>query len=148
MAELLELEELLELAVGKLGDLAELEDDELGVLGEELGMLDEEVLGMLEALGELDELEGLGMLGMLLEDEELDDVWHPTRTAADIPKTKMVRKGPEPCRVMSEPWVIVGRLVKLDFCDLLKVIFNDIAINSLPPSGWLKRPEIAGQERD
>jgi hypothetical protein len=140
VAELLELEELLELAVGKLGDLAELEDDELGVLGEELGML--------EALGELDELEGLGMLGMLLEDEELDDVWHPTRTAADIPNTKMVRKGPEPCRVMSEPWVIVGRLVKLDFCDLLKVIFNDIAINSLPPSGWLKRPEIAGQERD
>lgn len=26
--------------------------------------------------------------------------------------------------------------------------FNDFAIYSLPPSGWLKGPEIAGQEQD
>jgi len=143
--ELLELDE--ELAVGKLGDPDELEDDVLGMLGEELGMLDDEVLGMLGVLGELGELDGLGMLGMLLDDEELEDVWHPARTAVARPSTKMVRKEPAPFLLVSEPWVTVDRMSNLAFCDVPNVIFNGIAIYSLPPSGWLKGPKLRVRNR-
>jgi len=61
-----------------LGILEEL----LGILGEELGMLLDEVLGILGAeLGELDEL---GILGMLDDEDELEEDWQPTsaRTVA------------------------------------------------------------------
>ena len=148
---LLDRDELLdELAVGKLGDPDELEDDVLGMLGDELGMLDDVVLGMLGALGELGELgelDGLGMLGILLDDEELDEVWHPARTAVARPSTKMMRKEPAPCLLVSEPWVRVDRMFNLAFCDFPNVIFNGIAIYSLPPSGWLKGPKLRVRNR-
>ena len=71
--ELLEELELL-LAVGIL-------DEELGILGEELGMLLDEVLGMLGA----DELDELGILGMLEDDDELEEDWQPTRAVMVAP---------------------------------------------------------------
>lgn len=87
LLELLLLELLLELLVdGKLGELG-MPDEVLGKLGEELGMLGEE-LGILgEELGEPD---GLGMLGIPL-DEELEVLWQPASTMTVSPSKSAVQ---------------------------------------------------------
>jgi len=70
------------LTVGRLGDPLDELDEGLGMLGEELGILGEE-------LGGLEELEELGMLG-ILEEEELDVDSQPT-TANRVKQVSIYR---------------------------------------------------------
>jgi hypothetical protein len=133
---------------GKLGIL----EEELGRLGE-LGMLDEEVLGILgEELGILGAPEGLGMLGiLLLLEEELGADWQPARAAIAIPRTrgeKQVDKEDLPDFPEGVAKAVFWDLLIGFLIDMLNDIATSSYLISIPRSGRLKEPEIAGQEQD